>query len=431
MKSHTFAVKGMHCASCEFVIQHEVKKEKGVFSAVANHKKKTVCITSDDHVNIAAINERIKKHGYTLFSAEAKTRTTNPFSGTKLGFLLVILLIALSLFKYFNATVGKNFAFQEMSIMVALLLGIVASLSTCMATTGVFFLSLSRAEGKTPEKSRSFTSLFSLGRVCSYGLFGGLIGFFGKSFMIDPRVSGVFTIIISFFMILIALSFLNIHFFSWRLNMHRLVDRCINYAQKYPRFAPFILGGATFFMPCGFTQSLQLFALQSGGFLKGATFLGVFALGTVPSLFGISLVSNLAGKSYARSASFFSGALILFFSFYNISNGAALVGFAPFLKQQGKQVEGVFTEKEQIVEMEVDSRGYSPAVLTVRKDIPVVWKIKGTDVLGCQSFLVVPKLGITKRLEAGENIITFTPQEKGPLVFSCGMGMYRGKFEVI
>ena len=81
--------------------------------------------------------------------------------------------------------------------------------------------------------------------------------------------------------------------------------------------------------------------------------------------------------------------------------------------------------------MEVDSRGYSPAVLTVRKDIPVVWKIKGTDVLGCQSFLVVPKLWITKRLEAGENIITFTPQEKGPLVFSCGMGMYRGKFEVI
>jgi sulfite exporter TauE/SafE len=37
---------------------------------------------------------------------------------------------------------------------------------------------------------------------------------------------------------------------------------------KNPAFAP-IIGMLTFFLPCGFTQSMQLLAINGGGFLQG------------------------------------------------------------------------------------------------------------------------------------------------------------------
>lgn len=81
--------------------------------------------------------------------------------------------------------------------------------------------------------------------------------------------------------------------------------------------------------------------------------------------------------------------------------------------------------------MKVVSSGYSPNQFSVKKGIPVKWKIEGVNVLGCQAYLVVPKIGIQKILEAGENIIEFTPKEKGPIYFSCSMGMYRGRIDVV
>ena len=56
-----------------------------------------------------------------------------------------------------------------------------------------------------------------------------------------------------------------------------------NLSESDHPMAPFTLGAMTFFLPCGFTQSLQLVALASGSFVTGAFTMFIFALGTLPS----------------------------------------------------------------------------------------------------------------------------------------------------
>ncbi len=39
--------------------------------------------------------------------------------------------------------------------------------------------------------------------------------------------------------------------------------------MEHKTFTPIIIGVGTFFLPCGFTQSMQIAALSSGSFLTG------------------------------------------------------------------------------------------------------------------------------------------------------------------
>ncbi|MBI2025657.1 cation transporter [Candidatus Kaiserbacteria bacterium] len=41
MKSHTYKVRGMHCASCVAIIERALAKETGVKSAVVNFASET------------------------------------------------------------------------------------------------------------------------------------------------------------------------------------------------------------------------------------------------------------------------------------------------------------------------------------------------------------------------------------------------------
>lgn len=57
------------------------------------------------------------------------------------------------------------------------------------------------------------------------------------------------------------------HTLSLGLYMPGKVLQYIN-TLKHPRFAP-IVGMLTFFLPCGFTQSMQVLAISSGSPLMG------------------------------------------------------------------------------------------------------------------------------------------------------------------
>jgi plastocyanin domain-containing protein len=44
--------------------------------------------------------------------------------------------------------------------------------------------------------------------------------------------------------------------------------------------------------------------------------------------------------------------------------------------------------------------------------------------------VVIPKLGIDKKIQKGLNVVEFTPTQTGVLPFSCWMGMLNGRFIV-
>ena len=64
-----------------------------------------------------------------------------------------------------------------------------------------------------------------------------------------------------------------------------------------PRAA--VLGVATFFLPCGFTQAVQVYALSTGSPLTAGAIMAVFAIGTAP---GLLALAGLRPSSPARLA---------------------------------------------------------------------------------------------------------------------------------
>ena len=93
---------------------------------------------------------------------------------------------------------------------------------------------------------------------------------------------------------------------------------------------PFAVGVATFVLPCGFTQSMQLYALSTGSFFTGATIMLAFALGTLPVLAALSL--GAAGFQDRRiSGAFFktAGLVVVFFGVFNIWSSLAATGVVP------------------------------------------------------------------------------------------------------
>ena len=122
---------------------------------------------------------------------------------------------------------------------------------------------------------------------------------------------------------------------SLGLHMPGKVLQHIN-ALKHPRFAP-IVGALTFFLPCGFTQSIQVLAISSGSPLTGMMILGAFALGTFPVLFGIGVGVEFI-KDKLKFLNPLISVLLIVFGLFTLSGGLSLArSFIPVGEISQKQ----------------------------------------------------------------------------------------------
>ena len=195
-----------------------------------------------------------------------------------------------------------------------------------------------------------------------------------------------------------------------------------------------LLGASTFFLPCGFTQAMQLYAISTGSPIQGALTMGVFALGTTPGLLGVggltSVIKGQSSKLFFKTA----GVIVVFLALFNVSNGLNLLGVksifakttATSIDKNVKIVNGV-----QVVKMSQKTNGYNPSKFTIKKGVPVKWIVTSESIYSCASSIVSQQLGIRTSLKLGENIFEFTPTQVGTIRFSCSMGMYTGSFNVI
>ncbi|MCR4285827.1 MAG: sulfite exporter TauE/SafE family protein, partial [Candidatus Kaiserbacteria bacterium] len=90
---------------------------------------------------------------------------------------------------------------------------------------------------------------------------------------------------------------------------------------------PLLVGIATFFLPCGFTQSMQLYTLSTGSFLSGGLTMLAFALGTFPVLALISF-SSFSIQNSSKSGIFFksAGLIVIMFALLNLINSLVIIG---------------------------------------------------------------------------------------------------------
>ncbi|HLD71940.1 MAG TPA: sulfite exporter TauE/SafE family protein [Candidatus Peribacteraceae bacterium] len=442
-------IAGMTCASCEILLERKLKAIPGIKNVDIDHKTGIARITADaDRLpNEKRITAVIEQAGYsivdddeapTISSVAPDQRKWMEIGGSLLViFALYKLLLTFDLLSIAPSTSGA------LSFGGILLIGLVAGTSSCLAVTGGLLLALAAKhnemhQAETPREKFRPLLHFNTGRLISYFVLGGLVGVLGQSITLSTKMSGYMSIAVAFIMLYLALTILEIlPKGSFPIRPPKKLSHWIHdLAESDHPAAPFALGAFTFFLPCGFTQSLQLVALASGNFVTGALVMFVFALGTLPSLIGLSAVSATAKGSFSRVFMHFSGTLVLILAVFNLRSGFALTGVDLSRVFAGGNSNGAAaapapTGSVQEIAMKVTRNGYQPSNLTIKAGIPVRWSIDGAGAQGCTSVLVVPSLNITKPLTSGMNIIEFTAPNRGQLAFSCSMGMVRGSFNVL
>jgi len=440
-------IAGMHCVSCEMLLSKEFQKLPGVTSCHVSHRKGSAVIECDGDLPRDQIKKIIHQYGYKMLENGdiAETPAKKNLGEDYLEMLLIaICLLALI---FFINELGLTQYLPDFSkkagIGIAFLIGIVASLSTCLALIGGIVMSFGAmvktdTDGQSPFTARAKPHFFfHIGRIFSFVFLGGVLGLIGNKINFSISFTGILTVLVSVVMAYIGLQILNIVPSITKLGFHlpKFLSSGIHSLQESDHhLAPLLIGALTFFLPCGFTQSMQLTAIASGSFTGGALIMGAFALGTMPVLLAVGVGSTYAGRGKVGFFHHLVGVIIIFFALYSFNAGLTLAG-VPLTFGLGGSSGGSGTsvsevkDDVQVVKMDVDW-SYNPSEIRIKKGIPVRWEINGINVSGCASSIVVPKFKIFKNLNPGLNVIEFTPTESGTIPFSCGMGMLQGRFIV-
>lgn len=330
-------------------------------------------------------------------------------------------MISPFLFLLPSASVGPSYA-------AMFILGLVASVSTCLASTGAFLIAFS-------GKDAMSVALTHAGRLITFVAGGALLGGIGQGIAVSAGAYGIVGIVLGLVLAGVALYLLDLlprNLLSLPMAFGRFAH---GVAGKHGKAIPPLVGAVTFLLPCGFTQAAQTMALASGSAQVGATMMGVFALGTFPVLVGLSLFGSMASMK-SKNLQLATGGMLALFAVAQIDGGLTVLGSPVTFDGALASVGGAFTvapvqAEEQIVSMRVAYGAFTPNRFILKRGVPVRWEIEGVDVTGCADTIVAPTLGITQSLVQGKNLIRFTPSRSGTVPFSCAMGMIRGSFQVV
>ena len=427
----------MHCASCEILIGESLKELPGVSMVKVDQKRGEAEIHySDGQPSEKDIRRKVQDAGYDVGKKEKL-----PWVSTDLrdyadlfraaAILFVVYLVAKWL-NLFSLDVGSS---QNSGVFVALFVGLVAGVSTCMALVGGLVLGLSARHAELHPEATSLQKFrphiyFNIGRILGYAILGGVIGLLGAVFRPSTNLLGFLTMVIGGVMVFFGLKLIEIFpvLKDTSITLPAGIARLFGLHREVKEYSPkgsMVMGGLTFFLPCGFTQAMQLYAVSTGSFWQGMAIMGLFAIGTAPGLLGIGGLTSVFKGRKARIFFMTAGLAVIVLGWFNVVNGSRL-----FVVGTTSANTVVSTGDVQEVRMTQTGSGYSPNVFTVVKGRTVRWIIDSKSSFSCASSIVMPRFGISKSLSPGENIIEFTPTEAGEISFSCSMGMYRGKFIV-
>jgi sulfite exporter TauE/SafE len=315
--------------------------------------------------------------------------------------------------------------------------GLVAAFSSCTAVISGLILGMSSRQA-VQHPNASFGkrmqphTLFNVGRLVGFAGFGAMVGALGSVFELSSLANGILVLAIAVLMIGVGIDLLRIFPAGFGLRVPKKFSQAIHrLSERNDMIAPMMLGALTFFLPCGFTQSMQLYALSTGSTVQAAMIMAAFALGTTPALLGFGAMASALRGLVLKRFTFAIGAVVVALGMANISNGATLLGFSGFVYSVAEITPSIaLIDGKQVVPMEVSAMGYAPDVIFVKKGIPVDWEIYGGQKLGCGSTLVVPAFGLREPIYPGENQIAFTPTQTGSFPFTCSMGMLKGTLVV-
>lgn len=334
-KKYTFHISGMHCNACVLMTESELSEISGVTHVKTSLQKNTVEILGDfgeknKEEILTLLNAPLVSHGYTLSSyASEENNLPSSWKEFKVAIPLAILFISL-FFAMQKAGLVNLIGGGELTYFTAFVVGVVASLSSCMAVVGGLLLSMSATFAKEDKGVKSQV-LFHVGRILSFFIFGGVIGVIGSLFTISPTSSFVVGIGVAIVMLVLGINLLDIFpsVKKFQVSMPKFLSRrALGVSKMSTSLTPFLVGVATFFLPCGFTQSMQLYALGTGHFMTGALTMFFFSLGTLPVLSLLSFGSFSFAQHKNRGVFFKTiGLVVIMFASFTFINSLVAMGF--------------------------------------------------------------------------------------------------------
>lgn len=330
-QTYLFHVKGMHCKSCVILIEDNLKDAPGVISVKADLGRCEVVVSGslgNEPLKIAEeLTPRIQQHGYTLsVEKEQSNKGWSDFMyATPIALVFIAGFILLQKAGLVNLVTTSNVSYGT-----AFIIGLIASVSTCLAVVGGLVLSMSANYAKEGDAWKP-QMLFHIGRLGGFFILGGLIGVLGSSFHLGLTGNLILSSIVGIVMLLLGINLLEIIHATKRLQFTLpkvFAKHTINRASTATHaLAPLLVGIGTFFLPCGFTQSMQVYTLTTGSFIKGALMMVTFALGTLPVLTLLSFSSfNIAQKSWKGIFFKAAGLVVIILALFNLINALVVAG---------------------------------------------------------------------------------------------------------
>jgi sulfite exporter TauE/SafE/copper chaperone CopZ len=439
IKTLKFKICGMHCASCQTLLESELSELPGINKVKIDINNHLADIEFEENTtNKEMIFDKIKALSYNPVDLDKnfiKPKNYNNIFWVA-GLIILGIAIYLLVMHFGGFQILSKLSEGNVGYGLIFIIGLLAGFH-CVGMCGSLVVTYSTICFDENEKKKSLLPhlQYNIGRIVSYSVIGGILGGFGSFFAISPTFTGVITLFAGIFMLIMGLSFIFRSTFLDKIKIKtpQFLTKYI-LSQKNKKRAPIIIGLLNGLMPCGPLQAMQLYALGSGSALRGALSLFLFALGTSVLMFGFGAVLSIISQAKIKNILKFSGALVIILAIFMINRGLLNFGYqidfglnTPSTTNQ----QVVFSDTNaQVVNMDLTASGYQPDILYIKKDIPVRWVINVKQLSGCLSAIMIKDYNIYQKLHLGENVIEFTPKSAGEIKFSCGMQMVWGKFIV-
>jgi len=460
MKKTKIEIAGMHCKSCELLLTDSLQKVKSVEYVIVNRRHGYAEIGHSEEFSIDDAHHSIRRAGYKVGREKPKTWfSRNIDDYTDIGIMTAIILAFAFLIKDSNIFSFADFASNNLSSLSAvLILGLAAGVSTCAALVGGMVLGVSARfaqDNPTATSIKKFEGqiFFNIGRVAGFFVFGAILGLLGSVFSISLGFTGFLIIIIGLIMLVFGLQLTGLFpkLSEYQLTLPAGVAKLLRLDNQdnnsYSRKNTLVMGATTFFLPCGFTQLVQLYAVGTANPLSSALILGTFAIGTTPGLLGIGALTSFLKGAASNYFYKFAGLVVVALAVFNITNGLNLSGIKNLLPEvkslsnpQAKQIEktasATITEDGvQVIKTSyTTSNDMVPNKITLKNGQPSRIEIEvNDDGFGCMGSMAFPGLSRqVEMLQKGKNLVfEFTPTKTGVYDITCAMGVPRGKITVL
>ncbi len=415
-------IDGIHCDHCKKKISEALLKNKNISKVEIKNNIATIeCndkIKNKDIIKIVNDLDYFTKEEYISDNENKYKQRIKLYEF--LIIVVVLLLINYLIYKIFGYNIFNVIPTIDSNITYGMLFvtGLLTSIH-CISMCGAINL-IAIYSDKNNIKKPIF---YNLGRLISYTLLGGIIGSLGGILELNNTFKGIIIIIASCLMFAMSLKMLGIIDFHFK---------CFKSKTKIKTKNSFLIGILNGFMPCGPLQAMQVYALSTGSFFKGALSMFLFCLGTIPLMLFIGILFNILKGKWKIIFNKIASVLILILSLVMLNRGLLYLNIDFF---KNNNYDGFTIAKlednVQVVEFDLSYNNYQDIIL--QKGIPVKMIIHADKkyLTGCNNEIIINEFNIKQELKEGDNIIEFTPNEEETITYTCWMNMIKNTIKVI